>query len=114
MRKYVNHEQLKQWANSIAETITVRACLNGGDIKRKALKAEREVLYNIALSALYTLNCEYCRRDEKYYDGAVSAAIDSAEYAALIFLNGKVKGGTIQSYITVYCPLREIVKNWPV
>lgn len=81
-----------------------------GEIKRKATKAEKKILRGIFAGAVHSMNWG---EDVRSDDGKAKAIIDCAEFTALSLL-GDLKGGTerIQSYLSVYIPLSELLRDW--
>lgn len=104
-RCYLPENILRKMAAEIAENITIRTHEDGNskDTRRKATKAENDILYKIALSALLGLSHGEEARQSKEAEDAI---INSAEYACILFLPNA------NSYDTIYTPLRKTVANW--
>ena len=97
-------EELNTIATEISQYITIRTYENGcsKDTTRKALKKERETIYNIVRAALGMLNEPISRKNEDITRAILLTAELTADYM-LKDVNG---------YDTVYLPLRKVLKNW--
>lgn len=105
MRSYKQETELKQLAESISKFITIRTYENGSscDTKRKSKKAEREIIYKIAYSALLGLNYGVKTRNN---DDIAQGILDTVEFAINQFLPD------CNSYDTIYIPLKSILRHW--
>lgn len=105
MRSYKQESELKQLAESISKFITIRTNDNGNscDTKRTSRKAEREIIYKIAYSALLGLNWDVKTRNN---NDIAQGIIDTAEFTINQFLPN------CNGYDTIYLPLKAILRNW--
>lgn len=105
MRSYKTAEELKAVAEAMSQYITIRTYDNGNsiDTKRKAKKAEREIIYKIAYSALHGLNWDVKTRNN---DDIAQGIIDTAEFVTIQFLPD------CNAYDTMYLPLKATLRNW--
>lgn len=115
MREYQRETTLKEWAETIAETITIDNGWHEAETKRKATKREHETLRDVAYGALLALNWGEEIRDESNAGQAkVQAVLDCAEFTAdLLFDRLLPDGKKLQGYISIYCPLRKALEAWP-
>ena len=115
MREYQHESVLRAWADTIAENITIDNGLYEAETKRKPTKRERETLRDVAYGALLALNWGAEIRDESRAGQAkVQAVLDCAEFTAdLLFDRILPEGKRLQGYISIYCPLRKALANWP-
>lgn len=104
-RKFLSETVLRDMAREIAAHITIRTHENGHsvDTRRDSTNAERNTLYNLALSALLALNHGEESRKSKIAEDAI---INAAEYALILMLPDA------NSYDSIYTPLRKAVANW--
>lgn len=103
MRKWKNNEQIKAMAKELSQKIYVKT--NQGEMWRRSTEAESESLFEIFYPALMTLNYFHSEQgagQRKLDDGVVNMA----EFSQL------VKLPNANSYITTYCPLKEVLRTW--
>ena len=115
MRKWMNGYEVRDvldfLLSSKIEVVTIDE--NGretGTKKRTATAAEKKVLRGIFSGAINAMNWgEEVRSD----DSKAKAIIECAEFTAISLL-GELRGGSerIQSYISVYCPLMKVLRDW--
>lgn len=120
MRQYQHEATLKEWANDIASSLWVRPekghpKYTEGDFAKKPTKKQREALFSVAYGALLSLNWgEDTRRDDEKGNAKAQAIIDCAEFTAdLLFDSLLPEDERLQGYMSIYCPLKEAVRNWP-
>lgn len=104
-RKYKEEKELRELARGISEFVTIRTYENGNscDTKRKAKKAESDIICKIAYSALLGLNWGEKTRNN---DDMAQAIIDTAEFTINQFLP------ECNGYDTMYLPLKAILRHW--
>lgn len=108
MRKYKAEKELREIAKQHSEYITV--CTPNGEKKRKATKRQNETLYGLFYGALLGLNFGETARSTREMEQAI---IDATEFQAdILFRNLLKEDESLQGYITVYCPLQKIVREW--
>lgn len=109
MRQYISESLMREWANDLSEMITIIDS-NGHETERKARKREREALYSVFYGAFLGLNWgEDARSNEKMEQ----AIIDAAEFTGDVLFNTILKDGErLQGYMSVYLPLKKVVREW--
>ena len=119
-RQYQHEATLKEWAENIASVVWIRPeeghpKYREGDFKRKPTKKQHDALFYVAYGALLGLNWgEEVRRDDVIGRAKAQAIIDSAEFTADLLLQNLLKEDErLQGYMSIYCPLKEAVRNWP-
>lgn len=76
---------------------------------RDTTTAEADKLYNIFYPALLTLNYYHSSQGE-YGRGLDDGVINAAEYAGIAQFGRRPD--KVNSYVTIYCPLRRVVRDW--
>lgn len=120
LRTYQKEATLKAWADEIASSLWVRPGeghpkYRDGDFARKPTKRQRDALFCVVYGALLGLNWgEDVRRDDEKGNAKAQAIIDSAEFTADLLLENLLgEDERLQGYLTIYCPLKEALRNWP-
>lgn len=111
IREHKMESELKGMAFDISQRIAIRT-YDGGNSRdewRDADDAESRALFNIAFGALLTLNWGEDNRGRN--SGAVQAIIDAAEFTCDLFIR-EIHGEECNGYMTMYCPLKKIVREW--
>ena len=106
MRKHRTESELREIAESIAQTIVIRTYENGNsrDDRRPTTGQERITLRDIAFGALLGLNWGETFRREKI---CADAIIEAAEFTLMQFIPG------VNGYDSIYLPLHKAIKEWP-
>ena len=91
--------ELRKFAEDISRTIVIREYINGNskDTRRETTKPEKEIIFNIAYSAMLSYGFVGCD---------VDGIFNMAEFTLSRFIP------TCNSYDTIYCPLRDITETW--
>lgn len=106
-RKFQSETVLNEWAHNATESVVFRAYDADGyrqDIRKKPTKKQREIVEKIIYGALLGLNWGETIRSETVAEDAI---LNAAEYMCIVMLP------EVNSYDTVYIPLRHICKAWP-
>lgn len=119
VRQYQKEATLKAWADEVASVLWVRPeqghpKYRSGDFSKKPTKKQRETLFCVAYGALLALNWgEDVRRDDEKGNAKAQAIIDNAEFTAdLLFEKLLGEDERLQGYLTIYCPLKEVLRKW--
>ena len=103
IRVHKHNEQIEAMAHELSQKIYV---MEDRDEKwRSSTETEKGILHNIFVSALETLNFYHSATGD-YQRGLDDGAINMAEFMTI------EKLPYANSYITTYCPLREVLRNW--
>lgn len=102
-------DELRGIAERLSANITV---VDGSkEVRRSSKKHEKQILYGLFLGALLSLNAEDFRRNRE----KERAVLDTVEHAAIVMFKDILKDGVrIQSYISVFCPLKKVLDEWRV
>lgn len=105
-REFQPETVLKEWAHNAAETVVFHTYVDGyrQDIRKKPTKNQREIMEKIIYGALLGLNWGETNRSETVAEDAI---LNAAEYMCIVMLP------EVNSYDSVYIPLRHICKAWP-
>lgn len=105
VREHKPESELKQIAESISDTIMIRAYENGNsiDTRHKTTALEKEIIYKIAYGALLALNYGTDVRASRLAEQSI---INAAEFQIGLFLPD------CNGYDTIYIPLKKAVQSW--
>ena len=123
MRKAMTVEERRNIANEISKTIVIRDYVRGNsrDTRRETTESEKNILYNVALAALNSLN--FLASDEKdVYSTKTHAILNTAEFMFMEFIADilPLDDGTYtdseevhaNSYDSIYNPLAKVIREW--
>lgn len=103
-RVWVPNDKLEEMANELAQKIYVETPKIDGHW-RDATEAEKRILYDIFYTALETLNFYHSAIGD-HQTGMDDGVVNMAEFLTL------AKLPYANSYLSVYCPLRKVLRNW--
>lgn len=103
IRVHKNNEQIESMAHELSQKIYVEEERN--ENWRASTEAEKVILYDIFVTALETLNFYHSAKGD-HQKGLDDGAVNMAEFMTIHKLP------YANSYITTYCPLREVLRNW--
>lgn len=111
MRKHKSESELRAIAEAISDRIYIDR--NGcGEAWRKATRKQKEITYGVIYGALLGLDWgEKVRSTSDIEQGIV----DTAEFTWDIMIKPYAKledGRSVNGYITIYCPLKKVLKEW--
>lgn len=123
MRKAMTVEERHKIAEEISSTIVIRDYVRGNsrDTRRETTGDEKNILYNVALAALNSLN--YTAADERdVYNTKTHAILNTAEFMFMEFIADilPLDDGTYvnsdevhaNSYDSIYIPLANVIRKW--
>lgn len=93
--------QIEEMARELSQKIYVVT----DDKWRSSTETEMEILYDIFHSALQTLNYYHSAHGTRQ-QGLDEGVVNMAEFCTITRLPNA------NSYITTYCPLRKVLRNW--
>lgn len=105
VRVYKKESELKEIAEGISQEIVIRTYENGNskDIRRKASKPEKDIIFKVAYGALLALNYGEDSRSSRLAEQKI---IDAAEFTIDLFIPN------CNGYDTMYNPLKKALANW--
>lgn len=108
IRKWKNANQIDAMAHELSQKIYVEFTDENGKQSeewRSPTETEKKILYDIFHSALLTLNFYHSAHGD-HQRGLDDGVVNMAEFCTITRLPNA------NSYITTYCPLREVLRNW--
>lgn len=116
MRKNITIEERCRIADEISKTIVIRDYVRGNsrDIRRKTTKIEKNIIYNIAIAALDSINF-IASGEKSMYDTKTHAILNTAEFMFMRFIEDVLPINSeahANSYDSIYNPIAKVVREW--
>ena len=109
MREHKAESELREWAKAISEK-ELTICTANGEQKRNPTAAQKLLVYRIAYGALLGLNWGESTRRNPVSEQAI---VNATEFQYDLLLNGTMHNGeTVNGYLGIYCPLKNILRVW--
>ena len=110
MRQLKSEMELREIAREIS-TRPLTICLGfSGEEKRKPTKKQMELAYNVIYGTLLGLNWGESTRSNSTSEQAI---VDSAEFTYDLILGTTLpEGESVNGYLGLYCPVKEVLRNW--
>lgn len=102
-RVHKHNNQIEAMAHELSQKIYVMG--DRDENWRASTESEKGILYDIFVTALETLNFYHSATDANQR-GLDDGVVNMAEFMTLHKLP------YANSYITTYCPLKEVLRNW--
>ena len=112
MRQMKSEMELREIAREISTrplTISV-GLFSGKEETRKPTKKQMELAYNVIYGTLLGLNWGESTRSNSTSEQAI---VDSAEFTYDLILGTTLpEGESVNGYLGLYCPVKEVLRNW--